>query len=296
MHRAGWTIDVRTTTARGEASNLARMAAAEGFGTVIACGGDGTLREVAEGLAGREGVAGRDAALAVLPAGTANVWAREAGIPLDLAGALALVVRGRRVRIDTGLANGHRFLLMCSAGLDATTVHALEGSRAKRWFGRVAYAAAGIRNAALTPAVATTIELCTEVEEPLRLERDVLMAVVGNSRLFGLVARVTAEARVDDGLLDVCVLSAQAAGGHARGLSHRLGLAWTALRDGLPDAAARGRFGVDYGRATRVRIDSDLPLDVQADGDWIGTTPLEITIEPASLTVVVPWGPNPLWE
>lgn len=118
------------------------------------------------------------------------------------------------------------------------------------------------------------------------------MAVTGNSRLFGMVARVTADARVDDGLFDVCLLSARA----YDGLAHRLGLAWGAARGHLPRNAERGAAGVDYLRGTHVRIEAATPLDVQADGDWIGQTPVDISIDPASLWVLVPPGPNPLWR
>ncbi len=278
---SGWEIEVHTTSAQGEATAVARAAADMGIDAVLACGGDGTVREVVEGIVGTE------AALGVLPAGTANVWAHEAGIPLRLDPALALAAHARRVRIDTGLANGRRFLLMCSAGLDATTVRAMEGGAAKRSFGRVAYALAGAQRAATTPGVRATIEV-----DGVGMTRDVLMAVTGNSRLFGMVARVTADARVDDGLFDVCVLSA----GAVDGLAHRLGMAWAATRGRLRRNAERGAAGIDYLRGARVRIDATPPLDVQADGDWIGQTPVEIEIDPASLWVLVPRGPNPLWR
>ncbi|MCC6236590.1 MAG: YegS/Rv2252/BmrU family lipid kinase [Dehalococcoidia bacterium] len=280
LRQAGHDIDVHSTSRQGEATAVAREAAARGVFAVLACGGDGTVREVVEGLAHTS------TALGVLPAGTANVWAHEARIPLSLGPALALAVRGRRVLIDTGLVNGHRFLLMCSAGLDASTVHAMEGSRAKRNFGRVAYAFEGVRRAAQTPGQAATIEV-----DGAPLERDLLMAVAGNSRLFGMVAQVTSRAVVDDGLLDLCLISADRTDTPAR----RLAVAWAALRGGLPHLADRGRPGIDYVRAERVRIDARAPLDVQADGDWIGQTPVTIEADAASLWVLVPPGPNPLW-
>ena len=280
LESAGWQIEVRATSAAGHATELARAAALQGVDAVLACGGDGTAREVAEGLAHTS------TALGVLPAGTANVWAHEAGIPLRLDAALALATRARRVRIDTGLANGHRFLLMCSAGLDATVVRELEGGGAKRGFGRLAYVLAGVRGAARTRGVPAAIEV-----DGLRLQRDVLMAVVGNTRLFGVVARVTAHARADDGVFDVCVLS----GGAGDSLPRRLSLAWSSLRGRLPEAAERGAGGVDYLRGRVVRVTAESPIDVQADGDWIGQTPVEIEIDPASLWVLVAPGVNPLF-
>jgi diacylglycerol kinase (ATP) len=280
LEGAGWQIEVKATSAVGHATELARMAAGQGVDAVLACGGDGTAREVAEGIAHTS------TALGVLPAGTANVWAHEAGIPMRLEAALALATRARRVRIDTGLANGHRFLLMCSTGLDAAVVRAMEGGASKRALGRVAYALDGVRRAALTRGVAASIEV-----DGVRLERDVLMAVAGNTRLFGMVARVTAEARADDGVLDVCVLS----GGAGDSPGRRLGIAWSAVRGRLPEIAARGAGGVDYSRGRVVRLTSESPIDVQADGDWIGQTPVQIEVDAASLWVLVAPGANPLF-
>ena len=280
LRRAGHDIELHTTSRPGEAVDVAREAAARGMSAVLACGGDGTVREVVEG------VAHTSTAMGVLPAGTANVWAHEARIPLQLGRALAVAVHGRRVLIDTGLANGRRFLLMCSAGLDATTVRTMEGGAAKRTFGRLAYALEGVRRAARTPGRASTIDA-----DGVHLEREVLMAVAGNSRLFGMVARVTSRAVVDDGLLDLCVISADRGDSAAR----RAAVAWAALGGRLPRLAERKRPGIDYLRAERVTIDAATPLDVQADGDWIGQTPVTIEADAASLWVLVPPGPNPLW-
>lgn len=271
---------MRTTSTPGHATELARDAALRGVDAVLACGGDGTVREVVEG------VAHTSTALGVLPAGTANVWAHEAGVPLHLEAALAMATRARRVRIDTGTANGRRFLLMCSAGLDAAVVRAMEGSRTKGAFGRVAYAVAGVHRAAVTRGVRATVEV-----DGVLMQRDVLMAVVGNTRLFGMVAHVTARARADDGVFDVCVLSSGGGDNPAR----RLGLAVSAVRGRLPELAAGGVAGVDYLRGKVVRVTSESPIDVQADGDWIGLTPVDIEVDPASLLVLVAPGTNPLF-
>lgn len=277
---AGHHLEIHTTSRGGEATEVAREAARQGVHTVFACGGDGTVREVVEG------VAHTSTAMGVLPAGTANVWAHEARIPLDLESALALAVRGRRVLIDTGLANGRRFLLMCSAGFDASTVRAMEGSHAKRRLGRAAYAIEGVRRAMRTPGRQATIEA-----DGLPLERNMLMAVVGNTRLFGGVMQLSSRAVVDDGMLDLCVLSDTP----SHGATHRIALAWAAFRGVLPRLAERKRPGVDYVQAQRVSIEASTPLDVQADGDWVGQTPVTIEADAASLWVLVPRRPNPLW-
>ena len=93
---------------------------------MIAAGGDGTINEVIQGLAGSE------TALGVLPSGTVNVWARELGIPLDDTRARNVLVNGQTRRIDLGRINGRYFLLMVGIGFDGEVTQAVEGKPLKR--------------------------------------------------------------------------------------------------------------------------------------------------------------------
>jgi diacylglycerol kinase (ATP) len=120
------------------------------------------------------------------------------------------------------------------------------------------------------------------------VECDLLMGVVGNTRLYGGVAHLTGRARADDGLLDVCLLAAAP-------VANRVQVTWAALRGRLPALAERSPY-LEYRRATHLRISADAPLDVQVDGDWIGYTPVDIKIDPQSLWVLVPPGPSVLWS
>lgn len=291
---AGWTIEVRDTREPGEATPLARAAAEAGTDVVIACGGDGTIREVAEGLVGTSTVLG------AIPSGTANVWAKEAGIPSSPAAALALLVRGQRRRIDTGLANGRRFLLMCSAGLDAAVVREVEGTRTKQRLGRAAFVLPALRRAMTAPPARVRLRF----DDGDTLERELLLVVVGNSRLYGGVARLTALACIDDGLLDVCALTAS--DGRA-GALYRARLGVDALRGALPSKAASGALGVTYRQARAVTIEVLEPgraLPYQLDGDYGGAVgpggdaledSLRIAVDPASLTVLVGPGHHPVF-
>jgi YegS/Rv2252/BmrU family lipid kinase len=266
---AGWQVDIRSTLDGAHAVALARDAAARAVDVVAACGGDGTVNAVVNGIAGSA------SALAVVPAGTTDVWAREAGIPRTPAAALALLPHARRARVDVGRArtsgDERRFLLMCSAGLDAAVVQRVEGSRGKRLLGRGWYAAHGAAALARPHATPATIEL-----DALRRELPLLQLVAGNTRLYGGVARITPHAVITDGLLDVCVLS-----GGGRAAAARL--AWRLWRG----SARRAGSGIEYVRAARVRIDAAAPLHVQLDGEYAGTTPLTIELEPSALDVLV---------
>jgi YegS/Rv2252/BmrU family lipid kinase len=282
LRAAGWRVEVQTTRGPGHATMLAAVAAASGVTVVAACGGDGTVHEVVNGLVGT------DAALAVVPAGTANVWAREAHVPLDMTRALALIPRAQRVRLDVGrvrVASGaeRRFLLMCGIGLDASAVlRVAMDSRAQRWLGRARYltAAAGVLLRARAVEAIVGIDGVTE-RMPL------LEVLVGNTRLYGGVTRLTAGAYANDGVLDVCTFS-------DRGLAQRVLLGAQALRGGL-DRRAGG--GITYRRGARIEVttvDSARALPVQADGEYIGETPVSVSVEPGALLALIAPGPNVL--
>ena len=139
----------------GEAGDLAREAWADGVDLIFACGGDGTLNEVLNGLDGVPAEAGP--AVGIVPGGTANVWAREAGIPRrSPAAAIRAQIDAAPVRVDLGRvqfgageeapAGGRRFLLMVSLGFDAAAVASVSPAL-KRRLGQLAYIWAGLRTA-----------------------------------------------------------------------------------------------------------------------------------------------------
>ena len=105
--------DMRLTKAPGHATELAREAAAQGFETVVAIGGDGTINETARGLVGTQ------TALGIIPKGSGNGLAHEIGMPLLIEEAIVRLQRGARVQCDTGLANGELFLNVAGVGIEA---------------------------------------------------------------------------------------------------------------------------------------------------------------------------------
>ena len=278
----GWRIVIRSSTEAGEAARIAAGAAAEGYDAVVAVGGDGTVHELVQGLTGTS------TALGVVPAGTANVWAKEAGVPGKRERAARFLARARAVPVDVGRVTfedgtARRFLLMCSVGLDAEVVRRVGGMR-KRLFGRAAYLGSGLARLARTRPTLTGIEV-----DAAYAEHDLYAAVVGNTRLYGGFTHLTNAALADDGLLDLATFSADRFAG--RRLPGRMALALRALRGGLDE---RQRGGVGYARGARVRIAPETRLPVQADGEYIGETPVTITVEPRALRVLLDPDPNPL--
>jgi len=281
---------VTDTAVPGDATHLARAAAADGVEVVVVCGGDGTLNEAANGLVGSE------TALALIPGGTGNVWAREVGIATDPAGALGLLGAGRRVRVDTGVVQigndpPRHFLLMCSAGVDAEAVRAVEQRpKLKRRLGRAAFGWPALR-AIFAGSNETRLtvdgESCTV---PL------LMALAGNTQLYASVLRLTADALMDDGQLDLLTFE-DAPPGRLRVAMRRASILARAVRSGLRDASTEG---IRYTRIAHAELRPSGPLAVQADGEFIGIAgpdaPLQLWVEPRSLTMLVPAGVNSLFS
>ena len=290
----GWTVTVEETASAAEMRARAATHARRGTHAILACGGDGALLAVLNGVrdAG-PGTSAVGSAVGAVPAGTGDAWAREARIPRDLEGALALLEDGARRRVDLGVARigaggtPVRFLLVCGVGIDAAIVGAVERQpRAKRRLGRLVYALPALVAGLAWPASAMRVELDGASED----RTGVLAALIANTRRYGGVAHLTASARVDDGLLDVVTLA-------PRGLGERAALALAGLLGSLEGGRAAG---VAYGRARRIVLTPSRALPVQADGEPIGTcgpgAPLIVEVEPAAVTMIVGPGANPLWD
>jgi diacylglycerol kinase (ATP) len=268
----GWTIEQRTASSSQETADCTARAAAARFDTVVACGGAGTLHVALRGLVGTQ------TALAHIPAGTANVWAGEVRLPHDPLAALRLLEEGDRVRLDTGTAGGRPFLLMASLGLDSLVAGRVSG-RLKRYLSFLPYLAYAARELSRYRGVEALITLDGE-----QLAAPVAAILIGNTRSYGGLIQVAAQARADDGLLDLCVLLGA---GRRRFLSHLLR---TALGRHV------GHPQVTYRQVRSVSIAVDPPWPVQLDGEVAVLTPTTFECVPRSLTVVVPPGlRTPLW-
>jgi len=197
----GWDVQVRQKQGGGDATTLARVAAEQGCTAVIGCGGDGTLSEIVDGLAGT------DVAVGVIPGGTVNLWAGELGFSSRPRVAAQQLVTAVRRRADLGHleVNGHagqHFLLMTGIGFDGAVVERVSKPLKQRLGGPAVWLAA----LKALPAVQTA---------PVRVELDgmrwagrISQLVAGNTRRYGGFAAVTPAARMDDALLDVCLFTA----------------------------------------------------------------------------------------
>ncbi|MGQ9548421.1 MAG: diacylglycerol/lipid kinase family protein [Roseiflexus sp.] len=263
----GWSVDVETTLHPGDGVRLAREAAANGYDIVAAAGGDGTINEVINGLAGTR------TALAALPIGTVNVWVRELGFPLEPRAAAGALLHARRHRIDLGRAGERYFLLMAGVGFDAAVVNEVRSDE-KRRLGALAYVVRAFDLALRYRGRRARIALDGRI-----IRGRVLLIVIGNSQLYGGVFKITARACIDDGLLDVCIIKGDS-------------LAEAPLR---LLSILRQRYNLDsrieYHRARVIHIDTRGALPVQVDGDQSGSTPMTFSVAPGALCALLPQTP-----
>jgi diacylglycerol kinase (ATP) len=260
----GHTIRARVTWEPGDGAVFAREAIVAGADTVVACGGDGTVNEVVNGLEGTS------VALGIIPAGTANDFARQVGIPDDPSGAMDIILRRKPVIIDTAAMNGRRFLNVSTGGVGAEAT-AETPAEAKASLGPVAYFISGLRKlAGLEPRRAL-------FEAPgLRVEDDFLLFAVGNARATGGGTLVTPRASVRDGLLDVCIV----------GALPRREFAKLALRVKRGEHLASD--GVRYLQVPWFRVTTRDPLTVNVDGESAELRDAHYEARPRDLLVHLP--------
>ncbi|OPA87280.1 lipid kinase YegS [Pseudomonas fluorescens] len=269
----GWELAVRVTWEGGDAQRLVREALDGGYTHIIAGGGDGTLRDVAEAMAQAQA----DASLVLMPLGTANDFAKAAGVPLEPALALALLDVPARA-IDLGQVGGQIFLNMATGGF-GSQVTANTSEDLKKVLGGAAYLFTGLsRFSELKAAYA-------ELDGPdFHWKGELLALGIGNGRQAGGGHELCPQAMADDGLLDVSILPApQEVVGTLRELMSngwgletmfvRARLPWVQVKqaeglylnlDGEPIEGDDLRFEV-LPKALRVHLPVGSPLVVQAD-------------------------------
>jgi diacylglycerol kinase (ATP) len=271
-----WEVELFKTAAKGDATRLARQAADAGCDVAVAVGGDGTIHEVVNGLAGS------DTALAIIPAGTANVYAVDVGIPIwsplrpnAIRIAAEIIRTGQRRKIDLGqvhLADGQRrfFFMWCGVGLDAAIAEGVSPEDTRR-LGMAAWAIAGVMVAVNFMGIRGNVTIDNQKER-----KRVLWAVISNGQLYGRLWRIAPDAKMDDGLLDLTVFE-----GHGV-LSTARHLAGLTLGQYARDPT------VHFYRGCSFTIETRKPLPIHVDAEPMGMTPATISVAPHSLNVVLP--------
>ena len=260
----GWQLDVRLTWEAGDAQRLVNEALQAGYSILIAGGGDGTLRDVAEAMA----LAKSTVSLALLPLGTANDFARAAGVPLEPLAALALLDQPAQA-IDLGEVDGQVFLNMATGGF-GSNVTANTSEELKRVLGGAAYFLTGLTR------FAEVHSSFGRFRGPgFAWEGEFLALGIGNGRQAGGGHLLCPQARVNDGLLDVCIVPAPA------DVVGTLGTLLSGGINGLQSVALNARL-------PWLEIEAPEGLDMNLDGEPMESSRLRFAAMPAALRVHLP--------
>jgi diacylglycerol kinase (ATP) len=249
-------------TGPGDLERQARSLAESATERVLVCGGDGTVHEAVNALAGT------DTVLGVVPAGRGNDFAAAIGVTGGAASAVDLFLNGRARRVDVGTVNGRRFGTVLASGLDADV--ALR-TRTGLWrhAGRPGYVAC-----ALLRLVTFRAPVFTITGDFGRREGAYLLCAVSNTGTYGGGVPIAPESSVADGRFDLCLV---------RDVPVRRALR---LIPRILQGRHAGLDEVELLRTTSLEICSRHTVPAVADGEPVGTTPLRVSMEPAALWVM----------
>lgn len=262
---AGVACDALLTERPGHGAKVVVERHAE-YDAVFTLGGDGTAMEVVGALAGT----GRP--VGVLPGGTGNLIARTLGIPLDVTRAVRALLAGDAARIDLGrLSTGRRFAFAAGVGVDAQMIEETPAAL-KRRVGVLAYALTAARAVLAGERFRARVTV-----DGVVYEREAAAVMIAN---FGAVLdeliHLGPGIRRDDGLLDLCVFSPATTRDAVR-------IVWRLFRRDFRDDPA-----LLYRPGRVFRVETTPPRQAQADGELLGVTPFEVTVEPLAAHLLVP--------
>ena len=275
LESRGIRADLQETTGPGEATEIAKRATADGRQLVIACGGDGTINEVVNGLANSKN--GHRVPLALLPAGTANVLAKELELSWDIAKAAEQLARGEVREIALGLATpleqpekARYFLSAAGAGPDGRITYAVD-LELKARFGILAYWWQGAR------------EVINYKFHHFRVtgegqSREVSLVIVGRTKHYGGPFKITTEADLFEDQFEFL------------GLTTQSGLKYLSYLPTLWMGDLRKEEGVYFWKSDRLVCESidNNPIYAQVDGEPLARLPVEFRIVPRALRLLVP--------
>jgi diacylglycerol kinase family enzyme len=242
-----------------------RRALEEGADLVFVWGGDGMVQRTIDALAGT------NAAIAIVPAGTANLLATNLGIPTDIGAAVNVGLHGTRRQLDVGVMNGERFAVMAGAGFDARMIRDADGGLKDR-AGRLAYVFTGAKNLR-----SDAVKMRVKVDGEVWFDDKATCVLFGNvGKLFGGLTTFE-DARPDDGRLELGVVTAEGVWQWARALARTA--AGKPERSPFVNMTSGHKFSVRFNHPVVYELDG---------GDRDEVKRLKVSVEAGAVTVCVP--------
>lgn len=192
-----WLPNIVTTEYAGHATKLAQQFAQMGFDAVIAVGGDGTLNEVATGLKDTK------TALGIIPMGSGNGFARHISVPLRTTKAIEMLNHSEVIRCDYGMANDRLFVSTCGTGFDALVAYDFATRSDKRGF-------TGYLSGVMKEAFTYQPDTYHIVGDGINIEHKAFLLTFANASQWGYEAYIAPKASIQDGKMDICLLSSSA--------------------------------------------------------------------------------------
>jgi len=270
----GLNFKVSITSHQGEAVELAQRAADNGAELIVSVGGDGTVNEIVNGIMKSK----NDPSLGIIPLGWANDFIKSTDIPSDIIEACKILVRGKIKEIDVGIINEKiYFANICGVGFDAEVAQLANQMKSKhpnlRILSAFVYVFATVKKL-LSPFSYHDVKIKFDGQE---IHSKILFIAISNGKFYGGRFKITPEAILDDGLLEVCVVEEM---GRLKYL-----MSIPKVFKGTHESIK----GINFYRAKEVVIQSSVPILAQVSGEVIeGQKEFSITLLPKSLKLIVP--------
>ncbi len=260
-------LTIKTTARTGDGTRLTRETVREGYSHIIACGGDGTINEVVNGIVDTNVVMG------IIPLGTENILAKSMEVPLDIKQACRHFLEASEQIWDVGVANGRYFLITSGIGLDARVVYEMEPAL-KKAMGSFGFILKGAQMLFLENEKKSTKAKIRFLDKNITYESPFWLIVIGNLAYYGGGVKLALKAIPNDGALDVIVIP---------------------FSDDAVDIATRvlevfTESHLDWGEipyftSSEFEITTDPPVYCQIDGELLGKTPVHYSIKPLAIKV-----------
>ena len=264
--KLNYSITIKTTSGPGNATKLAEESVEQGYTHIIACGGDGTINEVVNGIAGKDVVMG------MIPLGTENVLAKSMGVPQDVFGACSHFMESAEKSLDLGVANGRYFLIMSGIGLDARVISEMD-PQIKKAIGSLAFLLTGAAALFLENDKSRAVAKIKLLDKNEEYEYPFWLILAGNMSYYSGTVRLALDAKPDDGLLDIIVLP----------LTDSTDLPRQVFEVFTGTHLDNGE--IPYFKSGNFEIITDPPVYYQLDGEVLGSTPVRYEVRPGALKV-----------